>query len=134
VRQRPVPRAERRLAGRTLAAVLTAPSLDGRSFAAEAVSDDGEVSAATRFAYREFDGVVWASYSGGAIVRGELVGTRVGDGLDFRYVHLTADGQTAAGRCRSVVSHLLDGRLQLDETWTWESRPGSGRSTLVEQT
>jgi hypothetical protein len=49
------------------------------------MSSEGEATAATTFEYHELDGVVWARYEGGAIRLGFLVGTRVGDRLEFRY-------------------------------------------------
>lgn len=109
------------------------PSLDGRRFVPVANSPDGEVDGTTVFTYHEADGVVWADYAGGQVRRGYLVGTRDGRDLDFRYAHLNVDGQTATGHCRSVISLLADGRLHLDETWQWESRAGSGTSTVEEQ-
>ncbi|GAA2741807.1 MULTISPECIES: hypothetical protein [Kitasatospora] len=108
------------------------PSLDGLVFAPTGRAAAGEVDAATRFTYREQDGRVWAAYRGGEIVHGHLVGTRVGDVLEFRYVQLNTAGETAGGHCVSELSRLPDGRLRLDETWTWESRAGSGTSTVEE--
>nr|WP_237536832.1 hypothetical protein [Streptomyces sp. SID5785] len=92
----------------------------------------GQVGTRTRFAYREADGRVWASYEGGDVERGHLVGTREGDRLDFRYVQLKTDGTTSSGHCRSTVSELADGRIRLDETWEWESQDGSGTSVVEE--
>ncbi|MDQ1709951.1 MAG: hypothetical protein QOG49_1336 [Frankiaceae bacterium] len=108
-----------------------AASLDGRDFT---VVDNaaGEVDAATVFSYQEDDGVVSARYAGGAIRLGYLVGTRRGDDLDFRYVHLGTTGETASGRCASRIEVLEDGRLRLHENWSWESRDGSGNSTVEE--
>jgi hypothetical protein len=111
---------------------MTAPSLDGRRFRAVADVTGGEVGTATVFEYHERDGEIWASYGGGAIRRGYLVGTRDGDRLDFRYSQLNAEGQTANGHCVSVVRMLEDGRLRLEETWEWESRPGAGTSVVEE--
>ncbi|GGO24759.1 hypothetical protein [Micromonospora parathelypteridis] len=107
-------------------------SLDGRRFAAVADVVAGEVGTETVFAYHERAGEVWAEYTGGSIRRGHLVGTREGDRLDFRYVQLNIDGQTSSGHCVSAVSVLPDGRLRLHETWSWESRSGSGSSVLEE--
>jgi hypothetical protein len=92
----------------------------------------GQVGAGTVFRYHERDGQVWATYQGGDIARGYLVGTREEDRLDFRYVQLTRDGSTAAGHCVSRVVELPDGRLRLEETWEWESRPGDGSSVVEE--
>lgn len=107
-----------------------ARSLDGLTFAPSARPEHGEVDASTRFAYHERDGAIWAEYSGGDIVRGYLVGTRAHDTLDFRYVQVNRAGGTSSGHCASAIVTLADGRLRLDETWEWESRPGSGTSTV----
>ncbi|GAB3957283.1 hypothetical protein GCM10027614_72340 [Micromonospora vulcania] len=107
-------------------------SLDGRRFAAVTDVVAGEVGTETVFAYHERAGEVWAEYAGGSIRRGRLVGTRDGDRLDFRYVQLNLDGQTSSGHCVSEVSVLADGRVRLRETWSWESRPGSGSSVVEE--
>ena len=107
-------------------------SLDGRRFAA-IDNPDGEVDARTVFDYAEDDaGVISAMYAGGDIVRGFLVGTRSGDTLRFRYVHLNVSGETAGGRCESRVVVLPDGRLRLEERWSWESREGAGTSAVEE--
>lgn len=107
-------------------------SMDGRTFVGVRNTAGGEVGDGTRFDYRERHGVVWADYSGGEIVRGHLVGTRDGDRLDFRYVHLARSGQTAGGRCTSRIESLPDGRMRLHERWWWESRAGSGESVVEE--
>ncbi|MEU0336188.1 hypothetical protein [Streptomyces sp. NPDC006193] len=109
-----------------------ARSLDGLVLAPVADQAPGQVGARTRFAYHEEDGRIWAEYAGGDVVRGHLVGTRAGDRLDFRYVQLGTDGTTASGHCRSTVVELPDGRVRLEESWEWESRPGSGTSVVEE--
>jgi hypothetical protein len=111
--------------------VSRVPSLDGRRFATED-SGGGVATSETVFRYAEDDGVVTATYEGGPIRRGFLVGTRTGDSLDFRYVQLHTDGSTASGHCTTDLELLADGRVRLNETWAWESRPGSGRSVEVE--
>lgn len=110
---------------------MSAPSLDGRRFTA-VMNDGGDVDAATVFHYHEDGSEIWADYAGGQVVRGFLVGTRRGDELGFRYVHLDAAGHTATGRCSSHLAVLPDGRLRLSETWAWESREGHGTSILDE--
>ncbi|MEU3145192.1 MULTISPECIES: hypothetical protein [unclassified Streptomyces] len=109
-----------------------AGSLDGLVLSPVADQAPGQVGTRTRFVYHEQGGLIWAEYAGGDVVRGHLVGTREGDRLDFRYVQLTQDGTTSGGHCRSTVVELPDGRLRLEETWEWESQPGSGTS-VVEQ-
>lgn len=68
------------------------PSLDGRVFAV-ADSGGGVATTDTTFRYAEQDGVITASYDGGTIRRGFLVGTRTGDSLDFRYAQLHTDAR-----------------------------------------
>lgn len=110
-------------------------SLDGRLLLGSVNTDgtaDGDVDDRTTFRYHEDRGHVWAEYAGGAVVRGRLVGTRTGDTLDFRYVHLTVDDTTASGHCTAELETLPDGRVRSVETWEWESREGSGHSVVEE--
>lgn len=111
---------------------MHAPSLDGLVLAPVADQAPGQVGTRTRFTYHEQDGLIWADYEGGDVVRGHLLGTRDGDRLDFRYVQLKRDGGTSSGHCVSMVVELPDGRVRLEETWRWESQQGSGTS-VVEQ-
>jgi hypothetical protein len=113
------------------ARVVSVPSLDGRVFAV-ADSGGGVATTETTFRYAEEDGVVTASYEGGTIRCGFLIGTRSGDSLDFRYVQLHTDGSTATGHCVTELELLTDGRIRLNEAWEWESRPGRGRSVAEE--
>ena len=106
--------------------------LDGLVLAPVSDQAPGQVGTGTRFAYHEEDGVVWADYAGGDVLRGHLVGTREGDRLDFRYVQLKHDGTTSSGHCVSLVVELPDGRVRLEESWAWESRPGTGTSVVEE--
>ena len=108
------------------------PSLDGRRFTPIARADAGEAGTDTVFEYNEDDGLVWARYGGGEIRLGFLVGLRDGERLDFRYSHVNGAGETANGRCSSMISLDEAGRLVLSETWSWESKPGHGTSVLRE--
>lgn len=110
----------------------SAPSVDGRRLAGVANTGDGEVGRATVFDYHETDGLVWAEYGGGAVRLGRLVGTRDGDVLRFRYVHVAEDGSTSSGRCEARLELLPDGRIRSHEDWCWESRPGAGTSIVEE--
>ena len=109
-----------------------APSLDGRRFASATAVEGGDVGAGTVFEYAQDGDLVHARYTGGAVRLGFLVGRREGDRLEFRYAHLTEDGRTAAGHCRSRVEVRPGGALRLHETWAWDSQPGAGTSVLDE--
>lgn len=107
------------------------PSLDGRRFGV-ADSGGGVATTDTIFDYSEQEDIVTASYQGGTIRLGFLVGTRAGDSLDFRYAQLHTDGSTATGHCVTRLELLADGRVRLNESWAWDSRPGSGNSVAEE--
>jgi hypothetical protein len=111
---------------------VSAPSLDGRWFGPVGDAEGGGVDPETVFRFSEEGGEVWGLYTGGAVRRGHLVGTREGDRVEFRYVQLDASGETSCGHCVSAVTVLGDGRLRLDGTWEWESREGAGRSVVEE--
>lgn len=97
-------------------------SLDGLVLAPVADQAPGQVGTRTRFTYHEKNGEIWAGYAGGDVVRGHLVGTRVGDRLDFRYVQLKHDGTTCSGHCVSTVVELPDGGCG------WRRRGSGSRS------
>jgi hypothetical protein len=107
------------------------PSLNGRTFG---VTDSGGGIATTdaTFRYSEEDDLVTATYEGGTIRKGFLVGRRTGDSLEFRYVQLHHDGSTATGHCHTRLVLLDDERVRLNESWAWDSRPGSGNSVADE--
>jgi hypothetical protein len=107
------------------------PSLDGRVFGV-ADSGGGVATTETTFHYSEDEDVVTATYEGGTIRKGFLVGTRSRDTLDFRYAQLHYDGSTATGHCETQLELLDDGRVRLNERWAWDSRPGSGNSIAEE--
>ncbi|GAB3964804.1 hypothetical protein GCM10028806_02910 [Spirosoma terrae] len=95
---------------------------------------NGEVSGDTLFQYHQEGKVVWAEYSGGAIVKGFLLAALLEDNsLDMRYEHINQQGDLMTGRCHSVPEHLSDGRLRLHEQWQWTSGDLSSGESIVEE-
>lgn len=76
--------------------------------------------------------MVHATYAGGRIRLGYLVGRHSGSKLKFRYVQLNTAGETSSGVSEDTVELLPDGRIRLHESWKWESRQGAGASVLEE--
>lgn len=107
---------------------------DGRIFTPQENSENGEVDSRTIFNYHQSGNMLWADYSGGEIVRGNLLGTVSEDGsLDFHYQHINAGGQVRIGKCLSVPQFTESGKIQLHETWQWLNGDNSnGNSVLIE--
>ena len=105
-----------------------------RLFRAVSNSGSSEVDDQTLFSYRQYGDVVWATYQGGAIALGTMVGVIRGDGtLDLRYQHVSASGAIRSGRCVSTPEVIDDDRVRLHEAWEWtEGGHGAGTS-IVEQ-
>lgn len=92
--------------------------LNGKRFRSVSNTSNGEVNSETTFHYRQDGDIVTASYKGGRIVRGYLLGRMLPDGrLDFRYHHLNDRGDLMAGTCLSIPERLPDGRLKFKEHW-----------------
>jgi hypothetical protein len=107
---------------------------DNRRFVSVSNSDNGEVSDATVFHYRQEGDVVWATYRGGAIVIGSLIAkVDESDCLDMRYQHMNSDGELMTGKCRSTPEILPDGRLRLREVWQWTSGDFSRGESVIEE-
>ncbi|ELZ88503.1 hypothetical protein C453_01525 [Haloferax elongans ATCC BAA-1513] len=107
-------------------------SVDGRVFKSVSNDADGDVGGETYFWFEQTDDLIHARYHGGSVRLGHLVGHHLGDTLDFRYTHVTVDGDTATGHSVDRIERLDDGRLRLHEEWEWDSKPGSGSSVLEE--
>ncbi|WP_313694547.1 hypothetical protein [Halorarum halobium] len=107
-------------------------SLDGRTLVGVANDDAGEVSGDTRFRFEQDGNRISATYSGGPIVHGYLVGTVENREWDVRYVQVNEDDETATGHSVGTVSLLADGRVRVEDEWEWESKAGAGESVLEE--
>jgi hypothetical protein len=107
--------------------------LDGRVFRSPDDVDGGQVTPETEFRFRQSSDMVWGRYSGGSIRMGFFVGTSDGETVRFRYTQLDTTGETASGSSVDRIEVLTDGRVRLHESWTWDSKQGSGTSVLEEE-
>jgi hypothetical protein len=109
-------------------------NLHDKKFRALSNSANGEVSADTVFHYQQEGIFVWAEYSGGDIVKGQLVGTVVnGRQLEFVYQHINKALQVMTGKCISYPVYDSAGKITLYEKWQWTCNDHStGESVLVE--
>jgi hypothetical protein len=105
-----------------------------KTFKSIANSDDGVVGEQTIFHYQQQGNLVWAEYSGGAIVKGFLVAKVIeNDTLDMRYEHINTTGEIMTGLCLSRPETLLDGRIRLYEKWQWTSGDLSSGESIIEE-
>lgn len=106
----------------------------GRLFRTVESSDTSQVSSDTIFKYEQSKDMVTATYSGGEIRFGQIIG-RVGEGgiLDMRYQHIDRDGEIKTGYCITTPEVLPSGKLRLHERWRWTcGHRAKGRSILEE--
>jgi len=94
---------------------------------------NGVVGNGTVFRFSQVGNVVEASYSGGRITTGFLVGILEGEVLSFRFCQISdrtgVDGGASTGR----LEILSDGRLRIVESFTWESRSGGAGVNIFEE-
>lgn len=107
---------------------------NGKRFATVANTENGEVSSKTIFNYKQEGNILSATYSGGEIVKGTLIGIVENNGcLKFRYNHVNTKDEIRGGQCYSTPEILPDGRIRLHEVWQWlDSEQTKGKSTIEE--
>ena len=107
---------------------------DGRTFRAVANTGNGETTGETLFRYCQTGTILTATYGGGPIVTGHLLGLVAEDGsLDFRYHQINDRNEMMTGVCRSTPEVLPDGRIRLHESWQWTSGDCSSGESIVEE-
>jgi len=108
-------------------------NLNNKRFTSISNTNNAEVSSATIFRYYQKQNVVWASYNGGQIVQGHLIGKIVNDHLEFVYHHINLNNEIRTGECKSYPEITIGGKILLKEFWKWTCKDhSSGESTLIE--
>lgn len=108
--------------------------LNGKVFLSIENTDNGEVSDETIFQYYQQGDIIWATYVGGKINKGFLVGKFVEDNqVQFTYQHIDQSKEIRIGECRSEIEILSDGRLRLNESWQWLDKDRSKGRSVVEE-
>jgi len=109
-------------------------SYHDKEFRSVSNSNSGEVSEATTFFYQQNGSVISASYQGGNIREGNLLGRVEVDGtIRMSYQHWNTNDEFRAGVCTSTPELLPNGKIRLYESWEWTSGiEGSGESVIEE--
>lgn len=107
---------------------------NGRIFVSVENTVNGEVSSQTIFQYKQINHIIQATYRGGDIVQGMLIGTVKEDGcLQFRYNHVNLRNEIRGGECISTPEILPDGRIRLYERWKWLDADNTEGSSIIEE-
>ena len=107
----------------------------GKLFRPVSNSPNGEVNGETLFRYEQHGDLFSATYSGGGIRAGHMLGCCDAKGnLRFCYQHVSDDGGVLrSGVCESRPEILVDGRIRLHERWRWTlGADGEGESIVEE--
>lgn len=106
----------------------------GRTFTGVSNSPNGQISGDTIFNYSQHDNILSATYQGGSIREGYMLGLIHEDNsLHFTYHHIDIDGHLKSGYCKSTPEVLPDGRIRLYERWEWtHGGEGKGESVVEE--
>lgn len=107
---------------------------NNKTFKPVSNTENGETSAETLFHYVQKDNILTASYSGGKIQSGHLIGLVDENGkIDMRYHQVNDKGELMTGICSSVPEILPGGKIRLHETWQWTSGDQSGGTSIIEE-
>ncbi|MEH7110602.1 MULTISPECIES: n-acetylglutamate synthase [Bacillaceae] len=107
---------------------------NGRTFVSIENTANGEVSSKTFFKYSQEGTIVSATYGGGEIVKGLLIGMVKEDGsLQFRYNHVNTKDELRGGECVSTPEILADGRIRLYEKWKWLDNEATEGNSIIEE-
>lgn len=101
-----------------------------------AENENGLSSDKTVFYYSENEqGIITATYSGGSIVHGNILGKRIekSNKFELQYHCLTTNNELKTGESKGIITKNKDGRLILKMNWNWlNGDVSSGTSKYVE--
>lgn len=108
-------------------------NLNNKRFRSISNEAHGDVGDKTLFHYYQKEDLVWATYSGGTIRQGNIIGRWQDSGkLEIRYQHVSTDNEFKTGKCLSTPE-LIDGKLRLHEQWQWTSGDQAKGTSIIEE-
>lgn len=97
-------------------------------------TDNGETSNETIFHYKQVGNIVTATYSGGKIIQGHLIGLVDSFGnIEMRYHQVNEKNELMTGICKSTLEILANGKIRLHEAWEWSSGDKSTGTSIIEE-
>ena len=105
-----------------------------KTFRSVSNTSNGDVGNETFFYYQQQDYIVTAHYSGGSVVKGQLIAIVDEAGhLNMRYQHINTDGKLMTGLCHSTPEILPNGKLRLHESWQWTCGDLTSGTSVIEE-
>lgn len=97
-------------------------------------TDNCETSNETIFQYKQVGNIVTATYSGGKIIQGHLIGLVDSFGnIEMRYHQVNEKNELMTGICKSTPEILANGKIRLHEAWEWTSGDKSTGTSIIEE-
>ena len=106
--------------------------LDNLTMNCSETDDNGVINEDTIFQFRQDGSHVHATYRGGRIEHGFLVGINTGQTFEFRYCQIETDGTLNGGASQCKLRLNEASLVQIIEEFEWETRPGGGRNVIQE--
>ena len=107
---------------------------NNKKFRSISNTDNGETSEETIFEYKQKDNILTATYSGGEIQKGHLIGLVDKEGkIEMRYHQINLKGELMTGVCFSKPEIMDNGKIRLYETWQWTSGDKSKGNSILEE-
>lgn len=95
---------------------------------------NAETSEKTIFEYLQKGNILTATYSGGQIKAGHLIGLVNPNGeIEMRYHQINLQGVLMTGICFSKPEMLPNGKIRLHEAWEWTSGDKSKGNSILEE-
>ena len=107
-------------------------SLNNKKFKAIDNSNNGDVSMDTIFHYRQNGDKIWATYKGGNIELGTLIGKLSGNKITLIYQHINNKEEFLTGHCDTLIT-VKNGKIRLNEKWQWTCKDYSKGHSLLEE-
>ena len=97
-------------------------------------TENGETSNETIFEYKQHENILTCEYTGGQIIKGQLIGLVDKQGnIEMHYHQINIKGEFMTGVCTSKPKILENGKIRLYETWKWTSGDKSSGSSILEE-
>lgn len=107
---------------------------NGKIFRAINNTENGETSSETIFHYKQIDNILTSEYSGGIIIKGQLMGlVDLNGNIEMRYHHININNEIMTGICHSTPEIMSNGKIRLHEIWQWTSGDQSKGNSVIEE-